>query len=275
MWITNLISSLFGWIAGLPLPARLRTPLYRFYSHLYKVDLSACSKPLNHYPSLSHFFTRDLKPGSRPLSTGIISPVDGKLRNHGPIQGIGLEQIKGVYYSLDGLLQHQQFTSSLHNGYYFNLYLAPGDYHHVHSPLDGEIISMTYIPGSLFPVNNFSLSSIRDLFVKNERIVIYIRSNNKTLALVMVGATNVGKMKLTFNDLETNRKSWLRIFRLPPFRHVDYPAPIPIKAGERLGTFYLGSTVVLLLPATMAGTVPTAWQELPKEIRYGQQILEI
>lgn len=275
MWLTNLISTLFGYLAAIPLPTFVRTPFYSLYARCFNADLSICSKPLCQYRSLSDFFTRDLEPGSRPLETGLISPVDGKLRNHGIIPKTGLEQIKGRYYSLEKLLQYDHYASNFQGGYYFNLYLAPGDYHHVHAPTDGDIIAMTYIPGSLFPVNDLSLNSLKDLFVKNERIVIYIRSTLGILALVMVGATNVGKMKVSFDSLTTNQDWWQRVYRTIPFKHTEYPTPIPIKAGDKLGTFCLGSTVVLLLPGGMEGTTPAIWNSLPAVIHYGQQLTRI
>jgi phosphatidylserine decarboxylase len=53
-----------------------------------------------------------------------------------------------------------------------------------------------------------------------------------------VGATNVGRMSLSFADLMTNKGR--------PAAVSTPPAPIPIARGQELGAFNLGSTVVLL-----------------------------
>ena len=55
----------------------------------------------------------------------------------------------------------------------------------------------------------------------------------------MVGATNVGRISLSFADLVTNEGR--------PAAEVTPPAPIPVARGDELGAFNLGSTVVLLV----------------------------
>jgi len=59
------------------------------------------------------------------------------------------------------------------------------------------------------------------------------------VAVVLVGATNVGRITLRFTDLVTNRGA--AAFRSEP------DTPISIGRGEELGAFNLGSTVVLLV----------------------------
>jgi phosphatidylserine decarboxylase len=59
------------------------------------------------------------------------------------------------------------------------------------------------------------------------------------VAVVLVGAANVGRMSLAFTDLVTNRGR--------PAGRVVPAEPVPIRRGDELGAFNLGSTVVLLL----------------------------
>jgi phosphatidylserine decarboxylase len=59
------------------------------------------------------------------------------------------------------------------------------------------------------------------------------------VAVIMVGATNVGRMTLSFADLVTNTGR--------PASVTVPAAPIPIARGAELGAFNLGSTVVLLV----------------------------
>ena len=82
--------------------------------------------------------------------------------------------------------------------------------------------------------------SVPGLFTRNERVVVTIDSDSHgRVAVVLVGATNVGRIQLAFAELATNRGH-------APGRFAP-PAPIPIRRGDELGVFNLGSTVVLLL----------------------------
>ena len=274
MWITNLISLCFGWAAAIRLPVVLRQPLIRFYAWCFKADLSLCSQPLAEYQSLQQFFVRNLKDGCRSIGRGLLSPVDGKLRSFGDIENGQLEQVKGKDYQLKEFLQNDQYLSLFRDGQYFNLYLAPGDYHHVHMPVEGEIIACSYIPGVLLPVNDWSLRRVRGLFVRNERLVIYVKSELGLMALVMVGATNVGCMTISFDCWRTNFKPWQRIFNTLAPEHRNYSKAIHIQAGDRLGTFHLGSTVVLLLQAGAVDLTRIKFSNLPSKIKYGETLVE-
>ena len=67
------------------------------------------------------------------------------------------------------------------------------------------------------------------------------------MAVVLVGAANVGRMTLSFTDLVTNTGGAAGDF-LPP-------QPVRLDRGDELGAFHLGSTVVLLAPI-LASRVP-------------------
>src|SRR5690606_30652682 len=128
-------------------------------------------------------------------------------------------------------------------------YLCPTDYHRVHSPVDGKITEIHYIPGKLWPVNNWSVSNIKNLFAINERVVVIIETPKGKCALVMVGATNVGKMTVTFDQgILTNN-----FFDRSPVKK-KYPTPIEVKKGEDLGAFHMGSTVVMVYEKSFFGT---------------------
>ncbi len=125
-------------------------------------------------------------------------------------------------------------------GVYATLYLSPRMYHRVHSPVDGRIRSWRYLPGRLFPVNDLALPNVEGLFTRNERVAVFLDSEAfGPVAVVLVGATNVGRISLAFTDLVTNvGRAALR---------TEPSAPISIARGDDLGAFNLGSTVVLLV----------------------------
>ena len=113
-------------------------------------------------------------------------------------------------------------------------------YHRVHSPVDGRIVAWRYVPGRLFPVNAMGVRSVPGLFTRNERVVVLIETEaHGRVAVVLVGATNVGRIQLAFAELETNRGRAAGSFAPP--------RPLAVRRGDELGVFNLGSTVVLLV----------------------------
>lgn len=238
----NLLSRITGALARIPLPVPLNILLVRAYSALYGVDLTEAELRPSQYHSLNSFFVRKLKPSARPMDPdpkSILSPVDGVVSQCSRISKGTLLQAKGWTYPLRDLLSDPQKATQFLEGSSCTLYLSPSDYHRIHLPLDGAVQSIQYIPGQLFPVNSFSLSRIRNLFVINERLIIYLRTDLGALAMVLVGATNVGKIRLLFDDI---RK---QVFQRGPFQR-KYRPEIPLRKGEEMGCFELGSTVILL-----------------------------
>ncbi|KIN95077.1 hypothetical protein M404DRAFT_1007794 [Pisolithus tinctorius Marx 270] len=60
---------------------------------------------LTQYASLGDFFYRKLKPGVCPVDNSVlVSPADGTVLHLGEIDGLHVEQVKGMTYSLDALL---------------------------------------------------------------------------------------------------------------------------------------------------------------------------
>jgi len=235
----------------------------RLFARLVGVDLSESAQPPENYPSLSAFFTRDLKAGARPLGEGVLSPADGRLVIAGTIAASTLIQAKGRDYRVEDLLAGYADVGSFLNGYYLTIYLSPKDYHHVHSPVNGQLVQSCHVPGMLWPVNVWSVNNIANLFCVNERVISLIRTSAGTVAVVMVGATNVGSISVAYDDFRSNDR-FFRGNRSPQWR--SYPSEPGVKAGDRLGTFHLGSTVIVVFPAGVF--IPSA-ACVPGPIRYG------
>ncbi|KAG8989680.1 phosphatidylserine decarboxylase 1 [Tulasnella sp. JGI-2019a] len=104
------LSRLWGYLNSLELPVWSRAAGFRFYAWVFNCNLDEIehSDNLSHYVSLGDFFYRKLKPGMRPIAeASLVSPADGKILHYGVIdttEGYRIEQVKGVTYSLDGLL---------------------------------------------------------------------------------------------------------------------------------------------------------------------------
>jgi phosphatidylserine decarboxylase len=262
-------SACAGWAASRPLPKIMqKSVLHRFASH-YGVDLSEVEKPLEDYRSLQDFFTRRLRPGSRPqeaLAPGAInSPVDASIVAFGRIQANTLIQAKGLPYRLDELLKHIPSPERFEGGHYLTLYLSPKDYHRIHVPLEGVVQAVCRANGELWPVNESSTKHVPKLYVRNRRAAWLAegRGHDKGLlvACVLVGATHVGGCVLD--------DRWQEGRKLPKNGGFGV-ADLPCAPGDDLGLFQFGSTVVLLV----GGPKADSWQPSKTDgsVKVGQRL---
>lgn len=262
----NMVSKLNGFLAGLRLPRFIMTPIILAFARIYKINIQEAELEIRDYESLNKFFTRALKNGSRLIDQKenvIISPVDGRLLVSGSLEQGQLLQSKGMESSLQNLLGNNRFYKQFLGGRYMTIYLSPQDYHRIHSPVEGRILGYYYQPGKLFPVNNLAVNTINQLFSKNERLITYIQSEFGLVAVVKVGATSVGKIRVTYDpNIATNR--WVRLAK----EHM-YEEEISIRKGAELGRFEMGSTVMLLFEKD---TVELLEFEEKQKLLFGQPI---
>lgn len=232
------LTLLAGMLANVKAP-KIKNRLIRVFIHSFKVDMKeALIEDPCQYPTFNDFFIRLLKPEARAIApSDIISPVDGYVSEFGSINKGQMIQAKGREYSIQELLACDQPTAdSFHNGQFITLYLSPKDYHRVHLPLDAMLQEMTHIPGKLFSVQPATTRTIPKLFARNERLVVYFDTPIGLMALVMVGATIVGKIGTTWHGDITRGKT--------SKKHL-YPDTPSFKKAEEMGYFKLGSTVIL------------------------------
>ncbi|CAK6440049.1 unnamed protein product [Pipistrellus nathusii] len=270
---TRLLSRAWGRLNQVELPHWLRRPVYSLYIWTFGVNMKeAAVEDLHHYRNLSEFFRRKLKPQARPVCGlhSVISPSDGKIINFGQVKNSEVEQVKGVTYSLESFLgprtsvedlpfppaashsfRSQLVTREGNELYHCVIYLAPGDYHCFHSPTDWTVSHRRHFPGSLMSVNPGMARWIKELFCHNERVVLTGDWKHGFFSLTAVGATNVGSIRIYFDrDLHTNSPRYSKgSYNDFSFVTQANREGIPMRKGEHLGEFNLGSTIVLIFEA--------------------------
>lgn len=262
----NRLSRAVGRLVHARLPRPVARWLVHWFARTYAIDVAAAGKDLHEYPSIGHFFIRDLREGLRPIESDFVSPVDGVLRNYGAVENGRIEQVKGKSYAVAKFLGSDDFAARFERGTFFNMYLSPQDYHHVHSPVGGKIVRSVHIPGKLWPVNDWSLANVNELFSINERVVTYVECALGLLAVVMIGATNVGKISVVYDTFISNSANTNRtVVR-------NYDPGIDIAAGDRLGTFHMGSSVVILLEPDRID-LSRVRLEAGKKVQYGAAVM--
>lgn len=236
----HAISRLTGWIAATRWrPAK--NSLIWIFTHLYKIELDEAQETNPYaYDSFNAFFTRSLKSAARPIDYGefvVVSPVDGRLSQAGRIDNLRLIQAKGRDYNASDLLARDALAYN--GGVFATIYLAPHNYHRIHMPLDATLVRMTYVPGRLYSVSPSTARGLEQLFARNERVVFEFTTAIGPMALVMVGAMNVG-------SIETVHAGIIAPARVREVREWDYTPGLHFAKGAELGRFNLGSTVILL-----------------------------
>lgn len=200
------------------------------------------SSDINDYDNFNSFFTRALKEGARPVDSGedvVISPADGAVSQAGAINHHKIIQAKGSDYSASRLLGNSQQAKRYENGSFATIYLSPRDYHRVHIPAAGRLLSTRYIPGDLFSVNDQTAQALPNLFARNERLVCEFESENGNFVVVFVGAMLVAGIETVWGGFETPGRGAIRETDFSD-REISY------EKGDEIGRFKFGSTVILL-----------------------------
>ena len=176
------------------------------------------------YSSFNDFFTRKIKPDSRPVPEDLdvlISPCDC-LATVYPIQENTTFSIKNTEYTLRSLLRSPSLAKRFRGGYAYILRLTVEDYHRYLYSVSGKQSKNYHIDGTFHTVNPIA-NDYLPIYKENTREYTVIHSKEFGDVLQMeVGALLVGKI--------SNHKQSTVVTR-----------------GEEKGFFeYGGSTIVVL-----------------------------
>jgi phosphatidylserine decarboxylase len=246
-------SALVGWLADRGVPRPLRRAVYGAYCRATGADAREAELDLADYPSLGAFFVRRLRPGARPLAPGgLLAPCDGTLQALGRIERGTLVQAKGQDYEVAELLGDA--PPGLEGAWTATIYLSPRDYHRVHAPFAAELTAVRWLGGERRSVAPAVLARVPRVLATNERAVLALRGARGPSWLVMVGALNVGR---------------IRVVGVEP--GASPARALPFERGGELARFEMGSTVVLVVPgaAPVAGLAPGA------ALRLGQHLADL
>ncbi|MFY0685779.1 MAG: phosphatidylserine decarboxylase [Cyclobacteriaceae bacterium] len=191
-----------------------------------QIDMTEYQQSISEFISFNDFFYRKLKPGTRPIGEGMVSPGDGKLIAFENISEVGNFFVKGRSFDLAEFLNDESLAESYRDAAMIILRLAPNDYHRYHFPYDGRPSEAHKIKGKYLSVSPHALfSNFAKVFCENKREICTLRTRDKgDVLLIPVGATMVGSI------IET------------------YQPDQPVLKGDEMGYFaFGGSTVVMLI----------------------------
>ena len=241
-------------VSGIPLPRPLRGPVFGTLAARMGMDLEEAAGTVPDYRCFRDLFARPLTEGRRPLDgaeEAVISPVDGCVAEFGVARRGGMIQAKGIEYPLADLVASADLARKLDGGCFVTLYLRPRDYHRIHCPIEGTLVGLRHIAGSLFPVQPLVVKRLDGLYVRNERVIFEIESGIGPVAMVCVAAAGVGNISTPFGGAHSGAS---------------------IARGEEVARFNLGSTVIAVFPPGRVRLAPLARGQ---EIRMGQRLATV
>jgi phosphatidylserine decarboxylase len=253
---------------------RVETPWFKnafisWFADTYEVDWSeSLHQRPEDFKHFNAFFTRELRPGVRPIEgddTTVVSPADGHISQIGRIDQDAVFQAKGHSFSVTELLGgDSERAATFLNGHFATVYLSPRDYHRVHMPFSGRLRETVYIPGRLFSVAGHTTRTIPNLFARNERLVTIFDTDVGPMALVLVGAINVAAIETVWSGLVTPpHRSQIEVSNLRGEN-------IKLERGAEMGRFNMGSTAIVLFGDNAVDWLDTLQAEQP--LRMGQPL---
>ncbi len=185
---------------------------------------------IENWKCFNHFFTRNLRPGKRPVDMNpisLISPCDGYLTAYNITPDSSFE-IKNTSYSLSELLHNPSLASEYEGGLCLVFRLTPSDYHRYIYPDTGAKLKNISIPGVFHTVRPIAFEKY-PVFKTNSREYTILGTNNfDDVVFMEVGAMLVGKI-------------------------VNYHQEYTFTRGEEKGLFeFGGSTIIMLIKKDIA-----------------------
>jgi phosphatidylserine decarboxylase len=161
------------------------------------------------------------------------SPCEGLINSYGDIKSNEFIEIKNIIYNVKSLTA-ERYSSIINHNFtsFINIYLAPRNYHRIHSSTFMSFQKLNYVKGNLYPVAPWAFKIFKEIFSLNERVSMIgssILNTNLKIGIIFVGAFGVG-------DISTNYAA----------KNNTFP-PLFCSNKEEIGSFKMGSSIILLL----------------------------
>lgn len=194
----SIFSTWYGWRMSRADSRTLIAPFVRQYA----VDTSEMEDGLESFASFNAFFSRKLKPASRPIDPSddtIVFPADGRHLGFPNLAEAQAVFVKGQRFDLDLLLMNAKLANHYRNGTLILSRLCPVDYHRFHFPVAGVPGRPRLINGLLYSVSPIALRQNLDYLWSNKRVLTRLETDHfGTVLLLEIGATCVGSIQQSF-----------------------------------------------------------------------------
>jgi len=198
----------------------------------HRIDTEEAEFPVDHYRSFNAFFTRRLKPETRPFDRGpnvFCSPAEGKVQVVPRLEANTRIPVKSASIPIASLLASESDARPYEGGSALVIRLAPYDYHRFHFPDAGQAGPARVIPGEYHVVSPIALAAFPGMFCLNKRTVTpFLSERFGQIGYVEIGGFTVATIVQTYTPGQVTR-------------------------GQEKGYFQFGGSTVILLfePATI------------------------
>lgn len=197
------------------------------------------------FKSWDDFFTRQFQTGIRPISSPEDDSVIVNACESAPLQivkNVALSDqfwLKGQPYSLENMLNFDEFASKFVGGTVYQAFLSALSYHRWHSPVNGTIVKAYVVNGSYYLENlgqGFYNPQGPDASAPNNsqafltavatRAVIFIEADNPAIGLMCVMPVGMAEVSSCEITVQAGDK---------------------VKKGDQLGMFHFGGSTHCLI----------------------------
>jgi len=195
-----IFSHYFGWRMNRRASGRFIFPFIVDYS----LDVDEFAKSAFDFRTFNEFFTRALKPAVRPIFEPendrlATFPADGRHLAFANVDSVDGFYVKGDKFSFEELLGDPALAEAFSGGSMLISRLCPVDYHRFHFPVAGVPDDGRLIGGWLYSVSPIALRRNVRRLVENKRRITLVQSEAfGKVAMIEVGATNVGSILETY-----------------------------------------------------------------------------
>jgi phosphatidylserine decarboxylase len=229
--------------------SKVSKPFIGSFAKLYKLNMEEATRGMREYGTLHDIFTRELKPGARPIpdaADAFVSPCDGYLSVVDDLTPESTFMVKGQNYTVEELLGSSEEAAPYAGGQVLIFYLSPTDYHRVHVPIDATVEEVYTLGKDAAPVNELGLKHGLRPLTRNYRLISRFDVKGSPLAHVMVGALNVNSIVRTNEADVVHRGDPYGYFSfgstvvvcVPKDRFSFYGKKGPVKMGEEIGKWH-------------------------------------
>ncbi|CAK0785085.1 hypothetical protein CVIRNUC_008291 [Coccomyxa viridis] len=229
---TSLLKWYLAWSSaelGMKYDSPESAALIQRFIEAYGVDMSDVQGSPQDYRTLNAFFSRQLRPGARPIhepgnASHAVQPTDARLMVFESVSEATTLWIKGEHFNLRSLCNNMWKAERLDGCSLVISRLAPQDYHRFHAPCDGSVRRVEHVSGTYYSVKPVAVKSPIDVYDCNKRSILELDSHQFGPVLyIAIAAVQVGSIQLSVESCDS------------------------VKKGQELGSFlYGGSTVITL-----------------------------